>query len=282
MLRLPVLVLSAAVLAASPAYADTQTLFQSGPWVLYGGTSNSGYALCGMRVSDTAGNRTVHIKYFAGDDHLTIQMFKSTWQVPNGTRLAVTMQMDRNPMWSARAYGESDHVEFTIPYSGLDNFAREFRFSEAMRIAFPDGNEAPWITSLAGTNAMLDQFIGCMRAVRNAHPGGPTQPYSGPPSTPSQPFGGGPTQPGPTQPGPTQPGASQPGPQAGEPTQPGGGAGPGTGEPPKSFGESGAPPSGGPSFGGMPYRGNGEAPPAPQPPAPPPPSGNSDSDNGRI
>ena len=280
MLRLPVLVLAAAVLAALSAYADTQTLFQSGPWILYGGTSNSGHALCGMRVSDSAGNRTVHIKYFAGDDHLTIQMFKSTWHVPNGMRLAVTMQMGRNPVWSARAYGEADHIEFTIPYSGLDSFAREFRFSEAMRITFPEGNEAPWITSLAGTNAILDQFIGCMRAIRNAHPGGPSQPYS---RAPSQPFGGEPAQPGPTPPGPSQPGPSQPGPQAGTPPQPGGSAGPSTGEPRKNFGESGAASGGGPSFGGTPYRGNGEAPPAPQPPpAPPQPSGNSDSDNGRI
>ena len=269
MLRVCTVAAAAALLLANPALADTQTLFQSGPWVLYGGTSNSGHALCGMRVSDSAGNRTVHIKYFAGDDHLTIQMFKSTWRVPNGTRLAVTMQMDRNPVWSARAYGEADHVEFTIPYSGLDSFAREFRFSEAMRITFPQGNEAPWITSLTGTNAILDQFIGCMRAIHNAHPAGPSQPYSG---APSQPFGGEPAQPGPTQPGP----------QAGEPTQPGGGAGPSTGELRKDFGESGAPSGSGPSFGGTPYRGNGEAPPAPQPLAPPPPSGNSESDNGRI
>jgi len=276
--RLCTLAFGAALLLAAPAFADTQTLFESGPWVLYGGTSNSGHALCGMRVSDTAGNRTIHIKYFAGDDHLTFQMFKTTWQVPSGTRLAVTMQMGANPLWSAHAYGEADHVEFTIPYSGLDNFAREFRYSQMMRITFPQGSEAPWITSLAGTNVMLDRFIACMRDIRNAQPPGGGQPYSGPPGPPpqpSQPFGGG----GPAAPGPVPPGGG-----------PGGGS-PGPGDVHKNFGESGGPPGGGgppaggaPGGGGLPYRGDGAPSPQPappQPPTPPAPSGGG-TDSGRI
>ena len=247
MFRLCIIVL--ALLLATPALADTQVLFEAGPWVLYGGTSNSGHPLCGMRVSDNNGSRTIHIKYFAGDDHLTIQMFKTSWQVPSGTRLAVTMRMDANPVWTARAYGEADHIEFTIPIAGVDNFAREFRYSGQMRIAFPEGSEAPWIASLAGTNIMLDRFVACIRSIRNAPgPGGPSQPYSAAPEPPSQPFGG--------QPGPA------PGPSAG-------------GDFHKRFDEPGSANGGGggPSFGGgQPYRGTQPEQPAPQAPAPPSPS----------
>ncbi len=241
----------AATAAVAPARADTQTIYTAGVWTLYSGTSNSGRPLCGMKVSDTQGVRTIHIKYFGNDDHLTVQMFKTTWQVPNGTRLPIVMRMDGNSPWRARAFGEADHIEFTIPYSSLDVFAREFRFSGQMIVSFPEGSEGAWNASLTGTNIMLDRFVECMHTL---HGGGaaPSQPYSGGSTTPSQPFSSTPT---PTQ--PTQPGSG------------GGAGGGGGGGFTKNFGGGGGSGDGGsggsgggtPSFGGapsqrQPYRGD--------------------------
>jgi hypothetical protein len=101
--------------------------------------------------------------------------------------------MDDNSPWSGRATGIADHVEFTVPYASLDTFAREFRYSSAMIISFPDGNENPWNASLVGTNFMVDRFVDCMRTIRGED--APSQPYSAtppPPTQPTQPFGGSP------------------------------------------------------------------------------------------
>jgi hypothetical protein len=125
-----------------------------------------------------------------------------------------------------------------VPYAGLTQFTREFRYSSSMVVAFPQGSEAPWTASLTGTNFMSDRFVECIGVVRRGQtPGQATQPYSGP----TQPFGGGPTQPfSGTQPPVVAPPVAPPA----------------------------APSSPAPSFGGSPSKPQPDSAPPPPPPSP--------------
>ncbi len=172
---------------AAPARADIQRMYEAGAWSLYTGTSTSGRAVCDMRVADDAGSKRIDVIYFINESHLTVRMNKATWQIPADTRVGVVLQFDNYPVWTATADGAGGDVEFSVPTNALAEFAREFRAGNRMRISFPDGSEAPWLASLAGTSFMLDRFLECVRRIQGTE----TQPYAQTPATPTQPFSGG-------------------------------------------------------------------------------------------
>lgn len=229
------------------ARADVQQMYAAGAWTLYTGTATSGRAVCDMRVTGETGTRRIDVIYFDNDDHLTVRMDKSSWRIPDRTKVDVVLQFDANPVWTASADGSGQIVEFTVSTNGLNDFAQQFRYGNRMRISFPDGTEEPWLASLAGTNFMLDRFLECVQRIRATG----SQPYAAQPAVPTQP-----TQPtGPSQPF-AAPGQTRGGDQA----------------------------AGAPSFGGgppVPYRGTQPAAPAtPAPPSAPAPAAPTGSEAG--
>lgn len=193
--RYPLAALAAALLypLAAAAQGSNTTLSRAGGWTAYAATSNDGLRLCGMEARGEAEGRQLHIKYFQNSPRLSFQAMRTSWNVPQGARMPVNFQIDENRPWNASASGSPGTpttggiVEWTIEGDSISAFERQFRAGRKLRVSFPGGSEAPWIVSLIGTNAMVSQFVGCMRSINAGSGGG-----GGPPPTanpgPTQPF----------------------------------------------------------------------------------------------
>ena len=156
--------------AGSSAYADCQTTVfdRSGAWRAFGGKCDDGRQKCG--VSTIGAGKYFSIDYFDGDNTLTVQLGSSDWQVNNGDKTRVTMQIDSEPPW--RATGTGMHFSdgdaglwFEIDRDQLDRFMGEFRGGGQLILRFPDSDVSDWRANLSGTSRVSDSFVRCIRAI---------------------------------------------------------------------------------------------------------------------
>lgn len=186
---------------ANSASAQIRTLTQAGGWTAFGGTTNNGTPTCGLDAHDP--NRTRHflIQFYQGNRHLDVRLIRPHWAIPGNTDVPVRIVIDGNAPWSATAVGASREVKWTIPTGDvMTRFETAFRRGNSMRVEFMTGTEPPWTFSLTGTNAIMEAFVACLRAMPGIS--APTQPFDTPrPSVPTQPFAT-PPAPAPTRPAP--------------------------------------------------------------------------------
>ncbi len=176
---------------ASVALAEMRAIASAGAWNAYGGRTRSGEASCALATS-LSGGRSIFLQLFEGErDRLVIRHVRDSWRIPDGTRIPISMQIDGFPPWAATALGSGNEARSTVTLASIGDFETEFRRGLTMRIVFREGNEPSWTVSLAGTNAVMNAFVACIRAILAP----PTQPFNGRPSTPTapsiptQPFG---------------------------------------------------------------------------------------------
>jgi hypothetical protein len=200
-----ILVAVAASLFVSAAQAQVTTLYQAGAWRAVGGVADDGKAMCGVDVRGA--DRMFMVKWFVGDDHLVVHLYKRGWVIPPGARPEVSIQFDGQTPWIATATGTShlDVLELTV-HGGdtMYRFVAELRFANRMVVRFPTGNEGNWEGVMTGSNAAILAMIGCIRRTGYAPPTqpymsqlptAPTQPYGRPAPAPTQPFAAPPAQP---------------------------------------------------------------------------------------
>lgn len=152
-------------LASPSAYADTKTLASAGAWNAFGGTTTSGRPVCGL--SSSGAGKYFGLKFYKGDDTLTIQLGNSNWQIKDKAKQRVTMRIDNNSRWTATATGmhfnDGDAgLEFEISRSEISRFIQEFRDGGAIILTFPDSNAVDWSGSLAGTGTVISTFRRCI------------------------------------------------------------------------------------------------------------------------
>jgi hypothetical protein len=171
-------------LGAGAAHADTTTFATAGAWRAFGGTSNDGTSVCGVVVSGS--ERSLHIKHYGSDNGFTVQMFKQTWAIPNGTEIPMRLQIDSRSPWTVTARGYTVKggglVEFSIK-NQLTTFMEEFREGLSLRVSFLRGTETDWVASLNGTAAISQHFARCLSV--QLQRAAPTQPFD---AQPTQPF----------------------------------------------------------------------------------------------
>jgi hypothetical protein len=195
-MRVPGIAAVGAVLAMLAGVAEAQIhwLESTGAWRSYGGLSDQGTPVCGMRV--LSGERAFHVKYFGGNDFLTVQVFKDSWRIPANTDVRVRYGVDGDMRWYATALGQRDFIEWRIDMETMREFERSFRLGNRLEIVFPDGNETGWMVSLRGSNAITSSFVRCLGIMQEnglipSRPrGSGTQPFGTPsrPPAPTQPF----------------------------------------------------------------------------------------------
>jgi hypothetical protein len=183
----------------SSATAQTRPLGGSGVWSAYGGLTEGGRQVCGMHVFGSE-QRDLHIKWFSGNNHLTIQAFKPSWNIPQGTRMPLVIGIDGRVGWNVpEAFGVGALVEWIVSRQTFDEFVAAFRLGNTLTVSFPGGSEPPWVASLRGSLATFELFAACILSAG----GFSTQPHArsgprrdapagvGPPKDPpaSQPFG---------------------------------------------------------------------------------------------
>jgi hypothetical protein len=158
--------ISTAALIANTALADTEVLARAGAWEAFGGTSNNGHALCG--VSTSGSGKYFGIKYFRGDDTLTIQLGNDKWTLKDNIKVRVQLQFDHAVPWRGNATGmhfsDGDAgLEFNINRNQLDQFIGEFRDANGVTVSFLGEDVSDWYGSLEGTDAVSNMFARCIR-----------------------------------------------------------------------------------------------------------------------
>ena len=156
-------------LCADNALADTQVIARSGAWQAFGGTTNNGRPVCGM--SSSGNGKYFGLKFFSGEETLTVQLGNDKWKVKDKTKVKIQMRFDNESPWNATAIGmhfsDGDAgLEFDISRKQLDVFIREFRNSNQISIRFPDEDVSDWHGSLAGTDSVANGFMRCVRDMR--------------------------------------------------------------------------------------------------------------------
>ncbi len=166
--KLAALLILAGSLAA-PARAETNLITRMGDWQVFGGTTAGGHPICG--VSQSADGRYFGLKYYAHDATFTIQLGAKAWRLENGATRKLQMVLDGNRPWVATAagmrFGDGDPgLQFTINRSEIDQFAAQFRASSELHVQFIGWDQAEWLLSLAGSNAVMDSFLQCIQGLR--------------------------------------------------------------------------------------------------------------------
>ena len=151
------------------ARAEVKTFARAGVWEAFGGTSNDGQGLCG--VSTRGGGKWIGVKYYKGDETITIQLSNESWTVTDKDKVSVVMKFDDESPWraSATAFHMSDGdaaLEFSIKEDQMNIFMREFRQSDSLIIRFPDSKVEDWRANLAGTSRVADAMSECLRVLR--------------------------------------------------------------------------------------------------------------------
>jgi hypothetical protein len=178
--------LAGACLLTMPAVAETSVFYSAGVWQAFSGVANNGVNLCG--ISESSNGRWWGLKYFQGSDYLTVHIAKNGWHIPAKTQVNVNLQFDSHAPWQAVASGFTipqgmSGMEFYVKRDAVLKFTDELRYSARVAIAFPDGDEGPWVGELRGSNAAVTALTGCISRLAPANP-----PVTSDNST-SQPFG---------------------------------------------------------------------------------------------
>ena len=204
----------AAVCLSSPAWAALTVYSHVGNWDVFSGTGTDGRQLCGIGHTNSTDGRAFSLRYIRGTEGITFVADKPTWHIPDGTKVAVVMQIGLNPPWTEQGVGHGQRMEWTMDPASVQAFDTQFRRAESMTVTFPSGNEPPWVISLNGSMAASNSMGRCVTAMmQTATPAsasppaaqGPTQPFATSPATPAATQPAAPAQPAPTQPTPTQP-----------------------------------------------------------------------------
>ena len=160
-------VAAVAFAAAGIANAAVSKLGSAGSWSLYGGTTDSGKGVCSMSTSGKG--LYFGVKYYNGDDALTIQISHDDWKLKDGVKVKTTMKFDRESPWSVTATGfhmsDGDAaVEFEIPNKNIDGWLGEFAAANAMVLGFPDERSiSDWKLDLGGTSSLIKSFGSCIK-----------------------------------------------------------------------------------------------------------------------
>ena len=157
---------SALALSAGHGFADTHVLARTGAWQAFGGTTEDGQPVCGM--SSSGGGKYFGLKYYSGDNTLTIQLGNDSWTLKNKIKVKVRMQFDNNSPWNATGVGmhfsDGDAgLQFEINRKQLDGFMREFSNADHISISFPDQDVSDWHGSLEGSDTISRHFSDCMQ-----------------------------------------------------------------------------------------------------------------------
>jgi hypothetical protein len=208
--------LAALAIALTPvaASAQMQTYYRVGAWDAFSGKSDTGGAVCGIGTTNPSDNRRLSIRFDIGGSDTTFSAGKPDWSIPANTHITVVMQVGLSIPWTMQAVGNDHSIEWTLDPNAFQEFDRQFHGASSMTLTFPDGNEPPWMLSLAGSAAISDTFGRCVRDLtqqaRAAQSQGNQPPANEAPQGTTQPFGAAPPSTAPSPPAPSPPASSSP------------------------------------------------------------------------
>jgi hypothetical protein len=201
-----------ALALSSAATAEVKTYYRSGMWNNFAGVDNQNEFVCGMDITNRNATQSVHIKWAASTGKFFVQIFKTGWRIPQGTKIPVEIGFDGG-YWGnvENAYGTTYHsgtyswggIVFGIKSDSVTDFFDNVAAANKMWLRFPNGNETPWSANMEGSRNSVSALKMCIQKVaaqktqpysnNNSQPysSQPTQPYSSPaPAQSTQPYSG--------------------------------------------------------------------------------------------
>ena len=189
---------------------NSTVYYRAGGWEAFSGRVASGGTFCGISTYFARDGRGFMIRHRTGSPEVIFRARKPGWAVPEGARVAVTVQVGPNSPFLTNATGQGEVMEWAMSRETMAEFDAQFRRGAVLTLAFPSGNEPAWAIPLTGSNAIGATFARCISELAAAAgSSGQTQPFT---SAPGQ------AAPAPAPSGPTQPFSQpqQPAPASGE------------------------------------------------------------------
>jgi hypothetical protein len=169
---------------ASPASAKVETFAQAGVWRAFAGRAEDGVPVCGLAVSSDDG-RGVTIKWYSGANKLQVQVLRMTWAIPPGTQMGLAIRFDGDEPYVGTAFGHQNNprmLTIDIESKATGQFLKDFAEARAMTIAFPSGNEKPWVARMDGSRSIATALVRCIGVLKDL-----PQPYAPLNATPMHP-----------------------------------------------------------------------------------------------
>jgi hypothetical protein len=145
---------------AAPAQSDVLATYLN--WKAIVDVEN-GSRRCVITNNDS--NHFVQIYYKENDDHLSVQVSNSAWNLPRGQAYRVSMQFDYNGVWtvprgeSGRYTDGTTFIDMNVS-DGIQQWLKEFSESNRLTVTFKDAQ--PWVLSLGGTHVVVQPFLACV------------------------------------------------------------------------------------------------------------------------
>jgi hypothetical protein len=171
------------LLGGAPVRADPNIIYRVANWYAFTDNDANGAPVCGIATQNQADGSTLALSYRIGGTDLTLNATKPSWAIPDGTAVEASVKIDWHLPWTAQTVGHGATIGWTIGAASIRGFNAQFRAGRRMVVAFPTGNEAPWMVSLIGSTAMSGTMWRCVqdltyRARMNSPvPGVPSQPF---------------------------------------------------------------------------------------------------------
>lgn len=155
--------------------ADLRTIHRTGSWDTAIAKTDDGLMCVTSSFGRVDGNVVgIMIKYRPSTG-VFLHLIKQGWRIPKSTHLQVEIQVDNAP--SQIFVGTSDGTDGLTIQPDTDDSSGEseartlsnlLRSGNRLLVTFPDyPRESGWSGSLRGSNAELDQFVECAKAVLN-------------------------------------------------------------------------------------------------------------------
>jgi hypothetical protein len=156
--------LAALAIALTPvaAVAQMQTYYHAGAWDAFSGRGDTGGAVCGIGSTNPTDNRRLSVRFDIGGTDIAFSASKPDWSIPPSTHITVVMQIGLSTPWTMQATGHDHSIDWALDQGAIQTFDRQFRGAPSMTLTFPDGNEPPWMLSLAGSAAISDTLGRCV------------------------------------------------------------------------------------------------------------------------
>ena len=153
----------AAGLAMLPRPSAAQTF---SPWQATQSTTPSGRDFCSISTAtrDDDVVRNVFVKVFPAENSVFVDLLDVAWDRPQGTSVAVAIDFADDQPLDVVAYADGTILDIEFPTELMSILLLELAERNAIRFAFPDENEAPWVVPTIGAREAVRDLASCIRS----------------------------------------------------------------------------------------------------------------------
>ena len=190
---------------AGSAGADMTVYYRSHGWDAFSGPDENAKPVCGIGTTKQTEKRSFSLRFPIGWDSVTFRAKKSTWNIPAGTVIPLTIQIGHDDPWKVQGTGMGQVVEWSVDPGTFQPYEKQFRRNKSMTVSFPSGSEPPWTIPLKGSKTISNAFGHCIKVMTQREldqtlqsfmpvDRSATQPFTEPPApqpevAPTQPYG---------------------------------------------------------------------------------------------